>query len=388
MMRKYAALLITFAAFSFQISAQDARFDSIVVDGIKQIYGIEFEQANITFQKIISDYSNHPAGYFFIAMIDWWNILLDTSKDQYDELFFEKIDKVIDLCDKILEKDPDNVDALFFKGGSIGFKGRLNSLRDDWLSAADNGRIALPLVEKAGELDPENVDVHLGFGIYNYYAAVIPEEYPIVKPLMIFLPSGDKKLGIKQLNNIAESGKYTRYEAQYFLMTLYYNFEKDFQTAEGFSILLNKEFPNNPVFERWRGRIAIKNSDMVLADTIFKRILLKADNNFYGYNTPGVKREASYYVGYRYRTLGMNDSAQVYFDDCIKYSMKVDEYKDSGFLINSTLYLGMIKEVNKEYVAAKMYYEKVLDMKEFANSHTLASNYLERIKKLENSENK
>jgi hypothetical protein len=84
----------------------------------------------------------------------------------------------------------------------------------------------------------------------------------------------------------------------------------------------------------------------------------------------------------------MNDSAQVYFEDCLEYSMKVDEYRESGFLINATLYLGLIKEVKKEYAAAKMYYEKVLDMNEFANSHTLAGDYLERIEKIENSGNR
>ena len=205
---------------------------------------------------------------------------------------------------------------------------------------------------------------------------------------MIFIPSGDKELGIKQLSNIANNGKYTKYEAQYFLMTLYYNFEKDFQSAEKYSIMLNNQFPNNPVFEKWRGRIAIKNNNLALADTIFKRILWKADNNYPGYNSLRTKREASYYVAYRYHTVGMNDSAQVYFEDCVKYSMKVDENRDSGFLINSTLYLGIIKEFKKEYAAAKMYYEKVLDMKEFGNSHTLASDYLERIEKIENSRNR
>ena len=387
MMRKYAALLITFAAVNYQIHAQDARFDSIVVKGMKQIYNIEFESANNTFRKLIIDYPNHPAGKFFIAMIDWWRILLDTSTDQYDESFFKKLENVIYQSDRILEEDPDNVDALFFKGGAIGFRGRLSSLRDDWLSAADDGRIAMPLVEHAAQLDHKNIDVQLGFGIYNYYAAVILEEYPIVKPLMIFLPSGDKELGIKQLHNIAVNGKYTKYEAQYFLMTLYYNFEKDFHAAEEYSIKLNEEFPNNPVFERWRGRISIKKSELVLADSIFKKILWKSENNFPGYNTLKAKREASYYVGYRYRTLGRYDSAQVYLEDCMKYSMKLDENKDSGFLINSTLYLGMIKELNKEYAAAKMYYEKVLDMREFGNSHNLASDYLERIEKNEKMKN-
>jgi hypothetical protein len=65
----------------------------------------------------------------------------------------------------------------------------------------------------------------------------------------------------------------------------------------------------------------------------------------------------------------------------MNYSLKLDKDEESGFLINSTLYLGMIKEMREEYPAAKMYYEKVLDMREFGNSHALAESYLERIEK-------
>ncbi len=382
-MIKNAALLIIFISISLKINAQDVKFDSTVVNGIRQIYSIDFEAALKTFQGLAADYPNHPAGIFFIAMIDWWKIILDASTEEHDESFLNKIEDVITQCDRILDNKPDDVDALFFKGGAIGFRGRLSSLRNSWLSAAGDGKEALPLVERAAELDPDNIDVKLGFGIYNYYAAVIPEQYPIVKPLMIFLPSGDKELGIKQLKSIAADGKYTKYEARYFLMTLYYNFEKDFNAAEGYSVALSREFPNNPVFERWRGRIAIKKSDLFLADSIFKDILWKAKKNLTGYNTLNTQREASYYVGYNYRNAGQYDSALVYFEKCVSLSQKLDKDVESGFLINSTLYLGVIKEMNGEYAAAKMYYEKVLDMREFGNSHDLADVYLERIKKLE-----
>ncbi len=380
-MNKYLALLIFLFAINLQIRGQDAKLDSIVVTGIRQIYSIELKQAENTFNKLITDYPSHPAGKFFLAMLDWWRILLDTSTEQRDELFYEKIEEVIEHCDKILDEDPENIDALFFKGGAIGFRGRLSALRESWLSAADDGREALPLVEEAGELDPDNVDVKLGFGIYNYYASVIPEKFPIVKPLMIFFPSGDKSLGIKQLKDVAQNGKYTKYESRYFLMTLYYRFEINYDAAEEYSQMLNDDFPNNPVFERWRGRIAMKKGDLTLADSIFKNVLWKAEEKYSGYNTLKVKREANYYVGYNYRNLGKYDSAQVYFEKCMNYSLKLDKDEASGFLINSTLYLGTIKEMGKEYAAAKMYYEKVLDMREFGNSHSLAESYLERIEK-------
>ncbi len=82
-------------------------------------------------------------------MIDWWRILLDPDDEQYDDKFFDELDNEIDFCDKILEKDPKNIDALFFKGGSIGFSGRLSVMRESWLSAASAGREALPIVEEA-----------------------------------------------------------------------------------------------------------------------------------------------------------------------------------------------------------------------------------------------
>jgi tetratricopeptide (TPR) repeat protein len=297
-MNKYIALLIFLFTINLQLNGQDAKFDSIVVKGIRQIYSIEFEKADKTFNQLITHYPKHPAGKFFLAMLDWWRILLDTSTEEHDELFYNKIEEVIEHCDNILDEDSENIDAMFFKGGAIGFRGRLSAMRENWLSAVDDGREALPLVEEAGELEPDNIDVKLGFGIYNYYASVIPEQYPIVKPLMIFLPSGDKELGLNQLKDVAQHGKYTKYEARYFLMTLYYRHEKDYDAAEEYSKILTDDFSNNPVFERWRGRIAMKKGDLSLADSIFKSVLWKGKNLKPGYNTLTTKREANYYVGY------------------------------------------------------------------------------------------
>ena len=64
-MTKYITLLILLFANGLQIRGQDVKFDSIVVKGLKQIYSIELEQAEKTFNKLITDYPNHPAGKFF-----------------------------------------------------------------------------------------------------------------------------------------------------------------------------------------------------------------------------------------------------------------------------------------------------------------------------------
>jgi tetratricopeptide (TPR) repeat protein len=376
-MFKTALIILIFSFHSFALNSD---FDSSVNAGIKQIYNIKFIEAEKTFRSIMADYPEHPAGRFFLAMIDWWKILLDPDNESYDEIFFQKLEDVIYQCDQILDKNPKDVDALFFKGGSIGFRGRLRAFRESWLKAADDGREALPIVEEAAALDPNNMDVQLGFGIYNYYAAVIPDENPLIKPLMIFFPDGDKEKGIQQLKNTATNGKFAKYEARYFLMTLYYRYENNSILAEEYSKLLQEDFPDNPVFEKWRGRIAVRKGDYKLVDSIFNDVLNKVDKKMFGYTTPSSIREAAYYVGNNLRSNGQLDSAKIYFQKCIQESQKIDEEgEESGFQVNAYVYLAQMEELLNNKDEAIRLYEKILNIKDFGRSHSIAENSLKKL---------
>jgi tetratricopeptide (TPR) repeat protein len=373
-------ILCVFLLLTINTFAQ-SDFEDRVNKGIKQIYNIKFEDAERTFRNLIADYPNHPSGRFFLAMIDWWKILLDLDNEDHDDIFFQKLEDVIFQCDEILKKDRSNVDALFFKGGAIGFRGRLRALRESWLKAADDGREALPIVERAGNLDPDNLDVQFGFGIYNYYADVIPNEFPLIKPLMIFFPSGDKQKGIEQLRNTAFNGKYASYEAKYFLMTLYYRYENNMLAADEFAGLLLDEFPDNPVFQRWRGRIAVRRGDWVMADSLFRDVLEKAENDYHGYNLPASLREASYYVGYRARDLGLFNIAKPMFEKCFELSRQIDKKQESGFQVNALVYLAMIEEQQGRTESAIAMYERVLKMRDYGNSHSIARTSINSLKR-------
>jgi len=369
-------LVFFFFLLSLSAFPQDAKFDSLTTNGIKQIYNIQFDDAEKTFRTLIADYPQHPAGRFFLAMIDWWRILLDIDNESYDDIFYQKLEDVIFQCDGILKKDETNVDALFFKGGAIGFRGRLRALRESWLKAADDGREALPIVERAAKLNPKNQDVQLGFGIYNYYAAVIPDQYPLVKPLMMFFPSGDKAKGIEQLKNTAANGKYAKYEAQYFLMTLNFQYENNPYEADTYAKMLTAQFPANPNFERWSGRIAVRKGETARYFQIFSDVLGKCEKKQNGYNKV-VEREADYYLGLYYKTISKSDSSIIFFDKSLQISMLLDKDETSGFQINSVLYLGMMNDALNKRDKAIEFYNRVLDLKECGSSKELAKQYLQ-----------
>jgi len=358
------------------LSAQQERLDSLITSGIHQIYSIEFDEAESTFLNVKNDFPEHPAGNFFDAMIVWWRILLDLRSETYDDILVDKLEIVIDQCDEILDGDPTNIDAIFFKGGSLGYRGRLSALRKDWFDAAADGKDALPLVFLAYELDSTNTDVILGFGIYNYFAKVIPEVFPPVEPLMFFFPEGDKKKGIEQLEFVGENGKYAKYEALYFLMTSYYSFEKNNIKALKYATILNEEFPDNPRFESYRGRINVRMNNYKNAFKIFSNIINKYNLGYTGY-TKRIKREAEYYAGVYCKRNDSLTLAETHFLNCESLSRIVDQDEDSGFLVNSILYLGKLNDLKGEREKAVEYYEEVLDLDEFSDSHKKAEKHLE-----------
>ncbi len=364
--------------FTANIFAQNDVRDSLITVGINQIYSVKFDKADSTFRTLKDKFPDDPAGVFFLAMIDWWRILLNTTVEKYDDGFLEKIDVIIDKCDSILEKEPDNVNALFFKAAAIGFRGRLRALRFSWLKAADDGRKALPLVKKVTALEPNNNDAIFGLGLYNYYASILPEKYPILKPIMIFMPSTDKDEGIRQVKRTAEKGKYAKYEAVYFLMLIYFSDENKPFLSYNYAKILTKNFPDNPLFEKWEGRIAAKIGNSLKASEIFKDVLLKGEKKMTGYDDDITKREAVYYIADQYWKENKIDSSKMFFEQCVEYSKVIDKEKESGFYINALIYLGMINDVQGNRKAAVSYYKKVLDLDEYKQSHKLAEKYLEK----------
>lgn len=343
--------------------------------GIELVYNLDFEKAETEFSYLARHYPSHPAGKFFLSMIEWWKILISIDDGSRDDIFVQKMDEVIELCDSLLDVNENDVTALFFKGGALGFRGRLRANRNSWIKAANDGRLALPIVQKAYQLAPHNYDILLGIGIYNYYASTIPEWYPIVKPLMIFFPSGDKKKGIEQLTEASKYAQYAAIEAKYFLLQLSYNYEKEFVKAYELSTSLLKRFPNNVLFHRYVGRSAYVLSKYPESQLVFNEILARCERNQRGY-TIAAKREAFYYLGLIELEHRRFESALKYLYQCDELSRTLDNEEPSGFMVMANLRIGMIYDIQKKRTLAISQYQKVLKLKKFESSHDAARKYL------------
>jgi tetratricopeptide (TPR) repeat protein len=199
-----------------------------------------------------------------------------------------------------------------------------------------------------------------------------------VKPLMIFFPSGNKKLGIEQLTIASARARYAANEASYFLLQLYYSYERQYPLALETAGRLFARYPSNVVFQRYVGRCYVNLGRWNEACAQFSDIAARCAgdssvNVGYGRNA---LREATYYLGLCAMNRAAFDDAVRSMIQCENLSRQLDGKDDSGFRILANLKLGMLYDLRTQRDSAILQYQRVLKLKEYQQSHDLAKRYL------------
>ena len=378
----FLIILLSSSSVSAQWSILNAESDSIVIAGTNYIYNLDFSNAEKSFKEVQSKFPEHPAGYFLDAMIDWWRLMIDKPRSyKFKETFLKKIEKTIAVCDAILDTNKNNINALFFKGGALGYRGRFYADEDSWVKAVSDANAGLNILIECLKVAPNNHDVMLGTGIYNYFAAAIPEEYPVVKPLMLLLPSGDKKIGEYQLINAANKARYASIEAKVVLVQIYYTFEKKSWEALNIAKELFEKYPNNPYFKKYYARCLVRTGDYMNFEKYWREILIDCIDKKFGYNND-LARESMYYIALALISKKDYDMALKYLYKCDEGSRAVDKgKKTSSFMVMTNLWMGKIYDMQGKRNYAIKQYNKVLKMQNFSTSHQEAKKYLEQVYK-------
>lgn len=348
--------------------------DSAVKAGIRNIYNLQFPEANLCFDKVKKLYPQHPSGYFLDAMVDWWKMKTNPRVNQLDEQFLRKCDTVIYICDVLLEKNPNDIVGLFFKGGIIGYRARYYSENQSWVKAAADGKTALDIVMKCWDIAPSNKDVLLGVGLYHYFAEALPEKFPVIKPLMMFMPAGDKVSGIAELQLAGQKAVYSATEAKVALMQIYYQFENNYYLCMKVAADLFEQYPQNSMFQRYLGRCYVQLGYLAQAEELWRDVLLRCMDKKSGYDNYSA-REAMYYIAVALMEKNDYQMALKYFYKCDEFSRQLDE-DPSGFMVKLNLKAGQIYDLIGKRDLAIMQYKKVLSWENYQDSHEKSSQYL------------
>ncbi len=268
----------------------DPVFRNAADRGLDRLYDMDFAAADHEFAVIAARHPGHPVGPFLAALATWWRIQLDPADPSRDAAFLAAMDEVIAASDRRLARDAADPDGRFFKGAALAFRGRLRSLRGDLLPAALDCKRALGLVRQVAAADPGDVDLTFGMGMYDYFGDVLPERYPLLRPLAVFLPPADRGRGLDELAAITRDGHFVRTEAAWFLLQIQMFVEEDYGQTRRWVGWLRRAHPHNSLFHELEGRMYLKWGDTRRARAVFTDILAHAREGAPGYTVAQSER--------------------------------------------------------------------------------------------------
>lgn len=241
--------IVLFFVFSLSLFAQNDKTDwlkvhNLTLEGIDYLYNMNFDEASKKFSELQKIVPNDPRGYFFNAIQYYFLFSIERKKEYYNR-FFDLSEKVIKICENLIEQNENDYNSKFYLAGIYGYRGIMYQLDNSIVKAVWDGKKGFSLLKQIVKEKPDLYDAYLGTGLFDYLLAKIPKAFSWILSALGY--SGSIENGLKQLKIAEEKGVYTKQEARFYL-SQFLLFEKRYDEAFYYIKKLIKEYPENSLF--------------------------------------------------------------------------------------------------------------------------------------------
>jgi len=343
-----------------------------ILDGIHLIYDRRFNDAEDLFSQITIDSPHDPSGYFYLAMITWSRLAAGFWTPAMVSEFKSRIDKAIEVAQERVDNKGAGSYDFFYLGGALGFKGRFELMKGNMFASFLLASDAIEALKTCREMAPDNKDVLLGIGTFDYYTARLSG---VLKFLTYFLlHRGDRKEGIRKLNEAALHATYSSTEAKSVLLYIELFSEQNFPEALKFAAELSNQYSHNPRFKTLEGVCFIRmDKDLQYKETVAD--LLSRSREAPSSVTGAIwKRRALYLESIDHLYGGRFAQARSTLEKILK---KPDPVHDPAMVAWPLIKIGMSYDLAGDRDQALSYYNRVFKMKNGSGAQFIAEKLLE-----------
>jgi len=233
---------------------------------LDDFYNLEYDKAVSEFERIEK---SHPEDPFAVAHVlqavvfrELYRLnLLDTTLYAHDGFLSGKAVKgdpavrtqvdqltvrTVKLCDTRLEKDPNDVEALYVRGVARGLKSTYIALVDkSFLPALRSAVAARRDHERVLQIDPKYIDAKTVVGAHNYVVGSLPMPVKVLAGMAGL--GGNRKRGLEYLQQAAKDGRESSADARVAL-ALFLRREGRYDEASAVVETLTKQYSRNFLF--------------------------------------------------------------------------------------------------------------------------------------------
>lgn len=372
-------VLTTFLlAFGTKVHSQDKLplFGSrentrLVKECVDLIYNMQFSEARVVFEQVRVQLPGHPAVDMIEAFFISWREMPFNSHSPGYQRHIAELQEVIGKAEAILEKDPENQEGIFFEMSARGLLAEYYADEKSYMKAIGEAKQTYDLLKKGFELTKENPEFLFTVGLYNYFREKYPERHPVYKPFLWFFKSGNKEVGLKQLDMACRQSVLTKVEAHLYTSYIYLRYENDPETALKYLKKLQRDYPRNSFFQTKLAEALVMNGRH--KDAIPLAVEL-SDNT-----DPYYRMSANLFLGLIKEHRDQNTSeAKNYYLQGLKEGTGL-EYK--GEYYKSLMYLGLGRILMAEGSndKARQHFNSALDLATTEEVENEARSYLKRL---------
>jgi tetratricopeptide (TPR) repeat protein len=367
-------IFIIICSFSQPVSGQlpDPSVRDNFINGINLLYNNRFDQGSKLFENEINAAPQEPGGYFYLAMVSWSRLAVGHWGAEDINEFSRRIDKTISIARKKIKNDAADSWTYFYLGGALGFKGRLELSEQNWLASFKLASEAIKSLKTAQSMDPENKDVLLGLGMYDYYTARLSG---LLKFLTyVFLHRGNAEEGLRKLHLAAAESTYSKTEAKSVLLYIYLFMENNPSMALPLAMELANQYPWDRRNTYLQGLSCIQLGLDEEYDAIQKKLISNAGDP--PGDIPGLywEREALYLEASRLMIRGYYESAREKLDEIL---LKPDAENDPAMLAWPIVKKGMSYDLEKNREKALALYNQVMAMPNGSGAQFMAEKFID-----------
>jgi tetratricopeptide (TPR) repeat protein len=342
-----------------------------ILTGIHLLYDRRFEEAEKIFEQVILESPERPIGYFYLAMVTWSRMASGFWSHETVEVYLKRVDHTVKVAKERIENGKGDSSDYFYLGGALGFKGRFELSQGNWLSAFFFAREAIDALKICHEMAPDNKDVLLGIGSFDYYTARLSGTLKFLSYLL--LHKGNKQEGLRKLNIAASQATYSATEAKSMLLHIYLFLEENFSKSLTFAKDLVTRYDNNPRYKVLEGvsylRLGMESEFRDVVDGIRKR----------GSRSPLTTRSAMW----ERRALYMESIHDLFQNryaaarSKLAFLLKHADPKNDPYMVAwPMIKMGMSYDLEGNRKRATEYYRIVIDMKNGSGAQFLAKRLL------------
>jgi hypothetical protein len=272
---RIAFIVLVSLIFGVSPSFSQEKLREDVSKVFKQVYDNQLISADSSISRFERENPNHPVWSLLRANLVWWQILSGGIKD--DLLKKQFIFYLNDSKSKAKEFLEDENEAAFSLIIVNAFRTRFDMFDNNYLTAASYLNACIDDISDSFGREEEYEPFYLTSGLYYYFMFKAYEDYPLIRPYLLFFPDGDKEKGMKYLLRCTESEDiFIREEATYFLMRISFDLDNDPKSSLKYAKSLLNRYPNNLIFRLFEINVLRQLNEIDAArrsESLFKKSL-------------------------------------------------------------------------------------------------------------------